>query len=103
MKWKHIACGFTAGLAGGYYLQKALKHKKLSPEGALQHVKHAVKQVLHIDGAWVYLTSQDFSKNGLSYRVYKGGLTTKDEQQVQHYDFVVDATTGTVLELFEQS
>ncbi|TCP26662.1 putative small secreted protein [Scopulibacillus darangshiensis] len=103
MKLREIACGFAAGLAGGYLLQKAFNNKRLSSEQALQHVKKAAKGILDIDGAWIYLSSQDMNKNGLSYKVYKGGLTAKDEQNIHHYDFIVDASTGTVLELSEQS
>ncbi len=102
MRLKDLAVGCAAGFAGAVITQKVLRKKTLSSEEALKIVKKQVRQALHIDGAWIYLTPQDYSKNGLNYQVYKGGLTSKDEQSSLHYDFVVDASTGTIIDLNEQ-
>ncbi|MFC7393591.1 PepSY domain-containing protein [Scopulibacillus cellulosilyticus] len=102
MKFKNIAIAFGVGLAGGYVLQKSLQKSQLSPEQVMQIVKRAAKKSLNIDGAWVYLTPEDYYQNGLSYKVYKGGLTAKDGENLEHFDFIADASTGTILDLKAQ-
>lgn len=103
MKWKFITIGLAGGAAIGYALARLQSSGELSPEKALQQVKKAAKKELSLDGAWIYLTPQPFNKNHLSYNVYKGGLTAKDDGGIRHYDFVADAKTGTVLNLEAQS
>lgn len=102
MRLKDLAVGCAAGFAAALIVQRMLHKKTLSSEEALKKVKKQVRQALHIDGAWIYLTPQDYSKNGINYNVYKGGLTSKDEDSSLHYDFVADASTGTIIDLNEQ-
>ncbi|MBM7644869.1 putative small secreted protein [Scopulibacillus daqui] len=102
MKIKNIAIAFGVGLAGGYVLQKALQKSTLSPEQVMQLVKKTAKKALDIDGAWIYLSPENYQQNGLTYKVYKGGLTAKNNENLEHYDFIADASTGTILDLKAQ-
>lgn len=102
MRLKGLFIGCAAGFTAAMTVQKFLSKKPLSSEDALKKVKNQVRQALHIDGAWIYLTPQDYSKNGLNYNVFKGGITAKDDGSIQHFDFVADANTGTIIDLSEQ-
>lgn len=99
MNWKRCALSVGLGVSIGWVLSKQLENNTLSAEKALSKVKAAVGQSNHIDGSWIHMTSQSLERYGLDYEVYKGGVTLTQNDTVKHYDFTVDANTGTVLEL----
>lgn len=97
-----IALGL--GFLGGFFLQKSLNRSSLNPEQALSKVKASVKQILTIDGAWIFLQKEPWANGRLTYEVYKGGLTEKNkDDEIIHYDFIADAQTGTLLSFEPQT
>ncbi|GGE55205.1 peptidase M4 [Pullulanibacillus camelliae] len=101
-KGAKLIAALGIGFLGGLFVQRSLNHLPLSPERALSKVKASAKQVLTIDGAWIFLQKEPWSNGKLAYEVYKGGLTEKTGDEVVHYDFIVDAQTGTLLSLEAQ-
>jgi len=92
------------GFLGGFFVQRSLSHSPLSPEQALARVKASVKQVLTMDGAWIFLQKEPWTNGKLTYEVYKGGLTEKTkDNEIIHYDFIADAQTGTLLSFETQT
>jgi predicted small secreted protein len=45
------------------------------------------------------MTPETFQKNELSYKVYRGGLTQNEDGELKQLEFIVDAHSGTVLDV----
>jgi predicted small secreted protein len=96
--WKKSLLAAGLGVLGGFYLKQYLDGNAISPEKALKSVKHTVGQKHSIDGSWVHMKPENLVRNGLDFSAYRGGITVSTDNQVRHYNFLVDARTGTVLD-----
>lgn len=100
VSWKRVLIGIGIGFAAGMFLSKELQSEKISPEKVLKLVKQNLNEKFHITGSWIHMVPETFEKNEVTYTVYRGGITTTNqEDEVIQYDFIVDAKTGTILEL----
>lgn len=99
-KINQFVFGALVGLAAGYTLATQINNSKpISPEKALDKVKKALKNKLSIEGSWIQMVPEKLENDLLEYTVYKGGITANEHNRIQHYDFAVDAKTGTIIEL----
>ncbi|MFS0780516.1 hypothetical protein [Bacillus sp. 1P06AnD] len=104
MKWQNIILGAAAGFACGYAAKSIIDNKNNpSPDAVLTHVKNAVKANGKIIGSWILMKPEHYVKNGLQYEVFKGGLTKLEDEEQKQFEFVADATTGTVIEMVPQT
>ena len=103
MKLQDVLIGAAVGFVCGYAAKSAVeKYSATSPDTVLAKVKEALKKDGKIIGSWILMTPEKFSKNGLDYEVYKGGLTKVAEGSQKQLSFVADSSTGTIIELSEQ-
>jgi predicted small secreted protein len=88
------------GFAAGYFITKQLPSNQISAEKALHKVKRAVNHSIgaSINGSWIHIIPETLDKFDLTYTVYRGGLSCISEGKTVKYDFIVDATTGTIVE-----
>ncbi|WP_077621258.1 PepSY domain-containing protein [Sediminibacillus massiliensis] len=104
MKWKNIVIGAGVGALAGYViLQQLDKQQKVTPEKALKSAKEAFKQDGPISGSWIYMKPEEMEKNGLTYTVYRGGVTRTIDGKSTQYEFKVDAETGSLLDVAESA
>ncbi|WP_050616090.1 PepSY domain-containing protein [Bacillus testis] len=104
MKWQSIVLGAAAGFICGYAAKCVIDNNNTpSPDDVLTHVKDAVKENGKVIGSWILMKPESYVKNGLQYEVFKGGLTKIDNDEQTQFEFVADATTGTVLDLIPQT
>jgi predicted small secreted protein len=102
MKWRNLIIAGLAGAALGYAVTKQQK-ERLSPEKALKMLKEKASQNYHISGSWILVTREDTSVFGLPYTVYKGGFSDSSYGNAPvHYEFLIDAQTGSLLQLIEK-
>jgi predicted small secreted protein len=94
MNWKNFFTGITVGFAAAYALEQWRKQMVISSDKALQIAKEAFKESGSISGSWIQTNVDSYTKNGLTYKVYKGGITRGTEA----YEFMMDAFTGTIIE-----
>ncbi|WP_252314565.1 PepSY domain-containing protein [Sinobaca sp. H24] len=99
MKTSDILVGVGVGIVAGYALSECTAKDQISPEKALKKVKENVKDHISINGSWIHMTPENYKKDQLEYRVYRGGLSSTKEGRTNQMDFIVDAKTGTILEL----
>lgn len=102
MKWSKAVLLFSIGFAGSYFIQKALTQQILTPEQALKAVKKRTKTSLNLDGTWIFQHTEDWKGNTVCQKVYRGGLTERNGNELLHYDFIVDAESGALLALTPQ-
>jgi len=97
MNWRTFIAGAAAGFAAACFVQSWRKRQLLSSEKALALAKEAFQHAEPISGSWIQTTPETYEKDGIVYKVYKGGICRKEEQ----YEFLVDASTGTIIETKE--
>ncbi|MFZ7944935.1 MULTISPECIES: PepSY domain-containing protein [Bacillaceae] len=100
MNWKSFLLGAAAGVISGYVTKEILNKKtKVSPEKVLEHVKKQFKQHGPISGSWIHMAAEPYQKQHLNYQVYKGGISKQNDGANEQYEFIADASTGTILDL----
>lgn len=100
MNWKSFLIGLGVGIAGGYAAREVLSHKPLvKPEKVLASAKELFKQKGPISGSWIYMKTEPYNKQGLTYTVYKGGISRMEDGHLYQYEFIADAKTGCVIDV----
>ncbi|RFB17846.1 hypothetical protein DZB84_08325 [Bacillus sp. HNG] len=99
MSWNKFLLGFGVGFVSALLLKEALSDSLIPGDKALKIAKEAFKKNGPIDGSWIQMNPEDFSKSGIQYQVYKGGISRKLNQESHQYEFVMDAKTGSILEV----
>lgn len=97
MKWRNFLTGAAVGFLIGYLLKDEYKKEFISSEKALKIAKNHLKATGKIDGSWIYTIPQDYESNGLSYKVYKVGISRSIEERKEQLEVLIDARTGTIL------
>lgn len=67
----------------------------------LNRVKEQFKEDGPIEGSWIEMTKVPWKKYSYETKVYYGGISRIEEGQVQQYEFVADAYTGTVMDIYK--
>ncbi|MDQ0220314.1 hypothetical protein ELQ35_03075 [Peribacillus cavernae] len=99
MNWKTLLLGAVAGFAAGYAGKQIWEQSgNPSPEKVLENVKSAVKKDGKIYGSWILMKPETYEKFDLDYQVYRGGITRHNEGKREQFEFVADASTGTVID-----
>jgi predicted small secreted protein len=102
MKLRNLIIAGLAGAALGYAVTKQ-QTERLSPEKALKMLKEKANQTYNISGSWILVDRENTSVFGLPYTVYKGGFSDSSYGNAPvHYEFLIDAETGTLLQLIEK-
>jgi predicted small secreted protein len=100
MNWKSFILGATIGLIGGVTAKEIIKQRtNVSPEKVLESVKRQFKQHGPISGSWIHMEACDHVLHPINYRVYKGGISRNSNGTNEQFEFIADATTGTILEV----
>lgn len=105
MSWKGFAAGLGAGVALTVFAKNQLEkgESPLSAEKALKIVKKKAAQIGDVEGSWVHMMTEEYETDHLVYHVYRGGITIAEESgKIAAYEFLVDSSTGTVLEFTKQ-
>lgn len=99
MKVRDILIGAGIGFLAGYALKECASRDQISPEKALKTVKENIQDHIPVNGSWIHMTAENYKKDDLEYKVYRGGISSTKEGETKQMDFIVDAKTGTILEL----
>lgn len=92
---------FGVGVVGGYCLNNYVKkNKPLNGDKILKRVKKAFLEEGPIEGSWIELTKVPMQKFALKTKVYYGGISRIEENDLVQYEFLADAYTGTVLDIY---
>lgn len=77
------------------------RNKAVNPDRILNHVKTDFRKDGPIEGSWIEMTKVPWSKYSYEAEVYYGGLSRFDEGILTHYEFVADAYTGSLLDIYK--
>lgn len=99
LNWNRLLAGMCTGIVVGAFIGKNVKKNIISSESALNLAKKAFKEDGPIDGSWIHMKPENIKKFNLPYKVYRGGITRTVADKTEQYEFLVDAATGTIIEV----
>lgn len=67
----------------------------------LTHVKEQFKNEGPIEGSWIEMTKVPWKKYSYETNVYYGGISRLEDGQVVQYEFVADAYSGTLMDIYK--
>lgn len=101
MNWKSFMVGLSIGIVSGYAVKEiASQNIPIPPEKVLNSTKKIFREKGPISGSWIHMKAEPYEKNHLSYKVYKGGISRAINGATEQYEFIADALTGTILEVY---
>jgi predicted small secreted protein len=102
--WKSFALGAVAGAAGTFFAQKAVTSStNVSAEKVLARVKEAFNKEGTIEGSWIQMKPEEYQKFGIETTIYKGGVSRRRNGELEQYEFIADASTGTIMDVYRLS
>lgn len=92
-----LGIGVVVGVAASiWYRKKATVDANL----VLEKVKKSFLEEGPIEGAWIQYHQEPLQKFALKTKVYLGGITRLEDDEMIQYEFVADAYTGSVLDIY---
>ena len=89
------------GLITGTLTHQLYQRKKtLNPNDILDTVKQAFLKEGPIEGSWIEFSKKPYRQFAVETKIYIGGITRKEDQELVQYEFIADAFTGTVIDLY---
>jgi predicted small secreted protein len=98
MNLKTFFIGAAVGILGGFALKEAIT-QNITPEKILEKIKKHFKKQGPIQGSWIHTVVEPFEKGTIHYQVYKGGISRQFNGTNEQYEFIADASTGTILDV----
>ncbi|GAB2478918.1 hypothetical protein GCM10008929_00920 [Alkalibacterium psychrotolerans] len=75
--------------------------KSLKADDLLKKVKKEFLKEGPIDGSWIELTKVPWKKYAYETDVYYGGVSRYEENKLIQYEYIVDAYTGSLIDLYK--
>lgn len=66
----------------------------------LNQVKQQFKADGPIEGSWIEMTKVPWKKYSYDTKVYYGGISRFEEGEIAQYEFVADAYTGSLMDIY---
>lgn len=92
-----LAVGAIGGAALAYFYKK---NKTLSADDILEKVKADFLQEGPIEGSWIHFKKEPFQKFAIQSKTYTGGISRIENGELAQYEFLADAYTGTILDIY---
>lgn len=101
MKIKDFAAGILTGIAAGIVVSEVFNrmNRHVPADTVLNELKEAFKQEGPIDGSWIVMKTEPFTKHKLPMEVYRGGISRVQNGELEQFEFAADARTGSIVEL----
>lgn len=77
------------------------KKVPINADRILDHVKNQFKEDGPIEGSWIEMTKVPWKKYAYDTDVYYGGVSRFEEGRIVQYEFIADAYTGTIMDIYK--
>ncbi len=77
------------------------RNKPINADRILNHVKKEFREEGPIEGSWIEMTKVPWSKHSYETDVYYGGLSRFENGQLAQYEFIADAYTGSIMDIYK--
>ncbi|WP_412988284.1 PepSY domain-containing protein [Pediococcus siamensis] len=95
-----LVIGFL-GIATGSLISWSLFHQRnISANTILEKVRKAFLKEGPIEGSWIEMKQVPLQKFAVKTTVYYGGITRYEDGNLIQYEFLADAKTGTVIDIY---
>lgn len=101
MKLKNFFAGVLTGVAAGIVVNEVIDRvdPNVSADSVLKDIKSKFIKEGPIDGSWIVMKTEPYQNNVISMDVYRGGISRIINGELEQFEFVADAKTGTIVEL----
>lgn len=100
----HVLVGlvtFVLSFGLGFFVAKLFEKRAKDPDEILEDVKDAFKEEGPIDGSWIEMTKVPWKKHAYDTDVYYGGISRLEEGEMVQYEFIADAYTGSLMDIYK--
>ncbi|SFB83596.1 Predicted small secreted protein [Alkalibacterium subtropicum] len=87
-------------LVGALSFRQYSKKKALKADDILKTVKKDFLEEGSIEGSWIELTKVPWKKFAHKTDVYYGGISRYEDNKLAQYEFIADAYTGSILDIY---
>lgn len=77
------------------------RKKAVNGDQILENVKKMFLADGPIEGSWIELHPVPLTRFSSETDVYYGGISRKEEEELVQYEFIADAYTGTILDIYK--
>lgn len=77
------------------------KKTSVHADKILNEVKAQFKEDGPIEGSWIEMTKVPWKKYSYDTKVYYGGISRMEDGVVAQYEFVADAQTGALMDIYK--
>ena len=77
------------------------KKTPVSADKILNNIKDQFREEGPIEGSWIEMTKVPWKKYSYDTEVFYGGISRIENGQVAQYEFVADAYTGALMNIYE--
>lgn len=96
-----VIIGAVLSFLIGFYTYFLVDQKTpVNADKILNRVKMQFKEDGPIEGSWIEMTKVPWKKYSYETKVYYGGISRLEDGQVAQYEFVADAYTGTLMDVY---
>lgn len=92
-----LVIGLTGGALASYWYKK---NKTLSADDILEQVKSDFLQEGPIEGSWIHFKKEPAQKFAIKSKVYTGGISRIEDGDLVQYEFIADAYTGSIIDIY---
>jgi|SRR5690625_1719579 len=89
--------GLTIGWFGRRYVEK---NRPIHGDDILKEMKDHFLEEGPIEGSWIELTKVPLRKFAYKTDVYYGGISRMEEGELVQYEFIADAYTGSIMDVY---
>lgn len=101
IEWTVVAVSVILSFVLGLLTFSVYKKKKTkSADDILKSVKKEFLKEGPIDGSWIELTKVPWKKFAYETDVYYGGISRYEEDKLVQYEFIVNAYTGSMIDIY---
>jgi predicted small secreted protein len=76
-------------------------HTTVNADKILNNVKEQFREDGPIEGSWIEMTKVPWKKYSYDTDVFYGGISRKENGKIAQYEFVADAYTGALMDIYE--
>lgn len=100
---KHTPFIIISLLIGALSFIWIYRNKAVKPDRILNEIKTKFRTEGPIEGSWIEMTKVPWSqsRNADKKEVYYGGLSRYEEGKLKHYEFIANAYSGNLIDLYE--
>lgn len=93
-----LVVSFMVGVLAFFIVDKKVP---INADRILDNVKKQFREDGPIEGSWIEMTKVPWKKYSYDTKVYYGGISRFEDGRIVQYEFIADAYTGSVMDIYK--